>query len=275
MSRKYCFTAFLCLIIFLTGFSFSSAQEPRKTPDPKLRLMAREAAVEDARLKLAEKIYAIKMNQDTSVKDLLVRDEKIVNSLNAALGRAKVVDSEWNSDGVCIVEMELPVAVVQNILKRPVPWKSDVIRSTGKGIPGARLSGTSAKKTPPPEKTWYNLVIRASGKGAPPKNVKDAATGKLMAERAAYAEALEQLEENIKEVRVSSRTTIRNFAAKNNHIHAKLRQYVQGARKVGVRHYEDGTCRVEMEISLSGLKKILSEPPPTPHPHPNPSLREQ
>ena len=61
------------------------------------------------------------------------------------------------------------------------------------------------------EINWSQGVILAKGSGAPPKEAKNIAQARLMAERAALSDARRNLVEVLKGVRVDSVTTVENY----------------------------------------------------------------
>jgi hypothetical protein len=96
-----------------------------------------------------------------------------------------------------------------------------------------------------------------------------------MAERAARADALRNLLEAIKGVRVDAETTVENFTTKSDRVMTRVSGIVIGAREVGKRYLNDGSIEITMEINLTGelLAVMLQElPPPSMPMMPAPSL---
>lgn len=130
---------------------------------------------------------------------------------------------------------------------------------------------------------WSQGVISAKGSGAPPKGVTNIAQARLMAERAAKADALRNLLETVKGVRVDSETTVESFTTKSDRVLTRVSGIVIGARLVETKYLSDGAVEVTMSINLTGellavmlqelppLSQPLMPPPPLPKPLPIPA----
>lgn len=122
---------------------------------------------------------------------------------------------------------------------------------------------------------WTQGVVTAKGSGAPPKGVTNIAQARLMAERAAKADALRNLLETVKGVRVDSETTVESFTTKSDRVLTRVSGIVIGARVVDTKYLSDGAVEVTMSINLTGelLAIMLQELPPLSQPlMPAPSL---
>ncbi len=115
---------------------------------------------------------------------------------------------------------------------------------------------------------WSQGVISAKGSGAPPKGVTNIAQARLMAERAAKADALRNLLETVKGVRVDSETTVESFTTKSDRVLTRVSGIVIGARLVETKYLSDGAVEVTMSINLTGelLAVMLQELPPLSQP---------
>ena len=244
------------LVVFVQGVSHSQTQA--KSPE-QARLLARRAAISDCQRNLAEIIYGIRLDAKTTVRNFVTQNDQINSHLQAVLQGAQVVDTRWEPDGTCTVKMEVPVSMLQRALERKFAYISDVISATGHGAPNPIAAVTPAQSAPPPEESWHTLVIKATGVGTVPKELVDTPQGKLMAERAAYADALRQLGENVMGIHVTSRTTVRNLVTENEEIKTRFQAYMQNAKKIETRQLENGTCEVDLEIPLEGLKSQLQK----------------
>ena len=94
-------------------------------------------------------------------------------------------------------------------------------------------------------------TIRASGSGTRPKGASSAAQARLLAERAAKADAYRNLLEAAYGVLVTSSTSVRDLATQNDSVRTTLDGFIRGASLVEVRHLDDGLVEVEMEIKLN------------------------
>lgn len=79
----------------------------------------------------------------------------------------------------------------------------------------------------------------------------DMAQERAMAVRAARMDAMRQLGEAIKGVRITSSTTVNNFVTESDQINASYQGFIQGAQQVGdPRLLPDGTCEVTLSIAI-------------------------
>ena len=115
---------------------------------------------------------------------------------------------------------------------------------------------------------WTQGMATAKGSGAPPTGVTNIAQARLMAERAAKADALRNLLETVKGVRVDSETTVESFTTKSDRVLTRVSGIVIGARVVDTKYLSDGAVEVTVAVNLTGelLAVMLQEMPPLSHP---------
>lgn len=87
------------------------------------------------------------------------------------------------------------------------------------------------------------------------------AQNKLLAQRAARADAIRKLAERIKGLHITSETTVKDFVTESDQIQTALLATLSGMEEVGKPQYaDDGACTVKMRITLqeviTDLKKI-------------------
>lgn len=111
---------------------------------------------------------------------------------------------------------------------------------------------------------WTQGIVTAKGSGAPPTGVKVISQARLMAERAARADALRNLLETVKGVRVDADTTIENFITQKDIVMIRVSGIVRGATQVDKRYLSDGSVEVTVAVYLTGelLEVMLKELPP-------------
>ena len=129
---------------------------------------------------------------------------------------------------------------------------------------------------------WSQGVVTAKGSGAPPTGITNIAQARLMAERAAKADALRNLLETVKGVRVDSETTVESYTTKNDRVLTRVSGIVIGARVVDTRYLSDGAVEVTVAVNMTGelmavmlqelppLNRPLMPAPPLPRPLPAP-----
>ena len=115
---------------------------------------------------------------------------------------------------------------------------------------------------------WSQGVVTAKGSGAPPTGITNIAQARLMAERAAKADALRNLLETVKGVRVDSETTVESFTTKSDRVLTRVSGMVIGARVVDTRYLSDGAVEVTVAVNMTGelLAIMLQELPPLSQP---------
>jgi hypothetical protein len=115
---------------------------------------------------------------------------------------------------------------------------------------------------------WSQGTVTAKGSGAPPKGITNQAQARLMAERAAKADALRNLLETVKGVQVDSETTVETFITKSDRVLTRVRGIVIGARVVGTKYLSDGAVEVTVTVNMTGelLAVMLQELPPLSQP---------
>lgn len=98
---------------------------------------------------------------------------------------------------------------------------------------------------------WSEQVIRATGSGAPNPDAPNIAAARLGAERAAKADALRNILETIKGVRIDSETLVVNAMTQNDVIRTRVQGIVRGARTINTRYLSDGAVEVTVEIRMA------------------------
>ena len=129
---------------------------------------------------------------------------------------------------------------------------------------------------------WDNSSVTVIGMGAQPANAFNPAQARMMARRAAVADAYRQLAESIKGVSVDAETTVEQAMVLNDTIRTKVSATIQGAVVVSEREIPGGGYEVTMTVPLFGVTNSLAqavippttvvEPLPTPVPEVIPSM---
>ncbi|MDP6546042.1 MAG: LPP20 family lipoprotein [Phycisphaerae bacterium] len=232
------------------------------------KLLAMRAARADAIRKLAERIKGLKIRSDTTVQDFVAESDTIQTALDAHLMGMKEVSVKHLEDGTCEVTMEIKLSQVVATLKgiHAVHYKGNKVKardfqqmSTTNKITVIRETGSGV---PRPELTQDPLVPPASGASRATFSGASAAArkywaqyctarGRLMAERAARADAMRKLAERIKGLRITSTTTVQDFVTESDEIRTRVNTYIRGMKEVGRRYHKDELIvEVEMQIKL-------------------------
>ncbi len=107
------------------------------------------------------------------------------------------------------------------------------------------------------EVNWATQIIRATGSGAPNPQAPNIAAARIGAERAAKADALRNILETTKGVRIDSQTLVVNSMTESDTVRTKVQGIIQGARVINTRYLSDGAVEVTVEIPIAA-------PPGTP-----------
>ena len=132
---------------------------------------------------------------------------------------------------------------------------------------------------------WTKGVVQAKGIGAPPERYYGKPQARPMALRAAKLDAMRNLLEATKGVRINSTTVVKDFAITSDIIMSQVEGMVKGAQIVHQEYMSDGTVEVTMQMSLMGgfaqlilpreIKQVESiRPMPPVHKEPLPPIAE-
>jgi hypothetical protein len=108
---------------------------------------------------------------------------------------------------------------------------------------------------------WTKGIIQATGIGASPEECYGKPQARPMALRAARIDAMRNLLEVTKGVRIDSANVVKNFAVTDDVIMAKISGMIKGAQIVKQEYLSDGTVEVTMQMSLYGGFAQLVLPP--------------
>jgi len=233
------------------AFIVSFAADTGAQTDPQIRLMAKRAAKADALRNLAETIYGVRVDSRTTVRDFVTQSDVVRASLNSVIQGAREVDYVERPDGTAEVTVEISPGQVEDILGRRLSYDYQTFSATGYGAP----SGSYAEPAPPVPAAD---VVRAKGYGVEPKDASlTYAEKSLMARRAAKVDALRNLAEQVKGVRITSDSYVRDFITQSDEMRARLNTFIQGARVVSERQMPDGSYEVEVEAEMEPLRRIF------------------
>ena len=208
---------------------------------PRERLKATRAAELDADRLLAERIYGLQVDSETTVQDLAAGNDAIAGAVSATLvGSITTEQPEYLPDG--------RVQVVRAVKIR------EVIDTLNRVIKGKRLEDGSIVTTADNTKTNREVkdkVIDVMGNAALPGSEGHQ---KIMAKRAAEMDAYRRLAGRMMGVKIDGNTTVRDFALEHDEILASLSQVLKAASPTGIKYNKsDGSCEVTMEIKTQDI----------------------
>ncbi len=208
---------------------------------PRERLKATRAAELDADRLLAERIYGLQIDSETTVADLAAKEDTIDSAVSATLlGSITTESPEYLPDGT--------VQVVRAVKIR------EVINTLNTALKGKILSDGSFETLSNKTKTNTEVkdsVIDAMGNAALPGSEGQQ---KIMAKRAAEQDAYRRLAARILGIRIDGETTVRDMALENDEIVAALSHLLKGAQTTAIKYNkDDGSCEVTMAIKTADV----------------------
>ena len=129
------------------------------------------------------------------------------------------------------------------------PWESAVLTAKGAGILSKSILGEDAGKMA--STVFQEISEEEYGN-------RFGALARVTTKRSAVTDAYRKLAEKIYGVVIDSKTTLEDFAVKDDTIRTTVHGVVRGAREVRTEYYSDGSVRVVMETEAKRLKKDLT-----------------
>jgi hypothetical protein len=245
--------------------------------DAQNKLLAKRAAEADCYRKLAESVYGMRINSETYVRDFITESDEIRSGVDAFVKGIRLGQPRYYDDGVCEVDGEVTVEKIITTLKEvhaahykgnrvtttdfeqmKQSVKSEVVKATGSGAPRPELppdlpAGVEQMITPLPQGYAPTLSVPPIWKTVSPQ-------GRLLAERAAQLDASRRLLEQIKGLRLTSDTLVRDFITESDEIRTKAEGIVVGASQAGkYLHSDDLIVEVTMEVPVEKLVTTIKE----------------
>ncbi|MCS6923944.1 MAG: hypothetical protein NZM10_06145, partial [Fimbriimonadales bacterium] len=105
---------------------------------------------------------------------------------------------------------------------------------------------------------WSAGYIEAKGEGAFPADAQSRGQARLLAKRAAIADAQRNLLETLNGVRLTAETVVRNFIVESDVVQTRVQGYLQGAQVVKEQERGD-IYEVTMRLPLNGVAATAIE----------------
>src|SRR5205823_6143693 len=113
---------------------------------------------------------------------------------------------------------------IQNIKQE---LQTEAVRATGSGVPRPQVVQQASSAAGVESPLWLAKQIEAIGQGTDP--AIDTAQGKLKAGRAAYADAMRKLAEQVQGLEISSGTHVKDFVTQHDEIRTQVDSVIAGA----------------------------------------------
>lgn len=226
------------------------AQDPAEAQQ---KLLAKRAAEADAYRKLAEAVYGLQLNSRTVVRDFVTESDEIRGMVDEFIRGIRLGDPVFFDDGSCEVPAEVTVERIVETLREVHTryYKGDSVKATdfesvtrrperrvikviGRGAPredlppnlpagvAEQLGGSVGSKPSIPE-IWRKIGPQA----------------RLMATEAARKDAQRRLAERLKGLRLTARTTVRDFVTESDEINTEMQAFLVGAQEVSTYYHHD------------------------------------
>lgn len=204
------------------------------------RIKAQRAAEMDGDRLLAERIYGLSVEGNTTVNDLALTEDTIKGAVSASLvGASTVGEPEYLPDGRVQVVRAVKVSEVVDTLNRVIK---------GKRLDSGAFEKTS--ETSVAKRETREKVIDVMGNAAiagSPGHVK------VMAKRAAEMDAYRRLAGRMMGVKITSTSTVRDFCLMDDKIVAALAQTLKASTPTAIKYKSDGSCDVTMQVKIADV----------------------
>ncbi len=127
-------------------------------------------------------------------------------------------------------------------------------------LPGqvaSALESPLLQKTPQGTIDWNGRFIESVGMGVAPAGKENTAQGKLLAQRAAVADAYRQLAETVNGVQVDAQTTVKDYVVQSDLIRTRVTATIRGAKQVGEpKQNNDGSVAITLRLPIYGHQQL-------------------
>ncbi len=263
--RQKIFSVFLITLVAALVLAWGVPAEAQLTPQQ--RLLACRAAKADAYRQLAERVNGLRIESATYVRDFVAESDEIATALDTFIKGVRVVDERELADGSCEVDVEVTIQQVEEELKRIVKehyhggrwhehsfdkihdyYTPKVISATGMGAPRPLEPETAPPPMPAP--TRPAPAMNPDWQGVSPQD-------RLLARRAAIADAYRNMAERVKGLQIDSQTYVRDFVAESDVINTSLDTFIKGCRILDTRYVAGPICEVDVECTIQEIQQEL------------------
>ena len=217
-------------------------------------IMAQRAATLVAQRDLIERYAGSFLSSQTQIKDFVAESDRILSKTGGLIKGARVVRVELAPDQsayLVVVQAReknlretLGAGPHPNIaVQKSIAWPDE-------------FGGVSTAMNEPLRVSPRLETVTAKGVGLIPYGL-DPLVARLQAKRSAKIDALRNLAEKVKGIRLNSTTTVRDFVAERDEISTQVDAVITGADVVTERENADGTVEVEVAVRIPQIRNAL------------------
>lgn len=209
------------------------------------RLKALRAAEVDGTRLLLERIMGLHIGSETTVRDLVLGNDSVRGQLEASI--KGVTSSEaptYLPDGRLEVVRAVKVRQLIEVVSK--------VSTQQLGAKGAVSSLTTASNRTVDARTETFDVVGSSAVAGSEGHRK------ILAKRAAEADAYRKLGERLLGVKVTSDTTVKDLAIKSDEVVKTMAGLVKGAEVTEIQFQSDGACAVTMQVNLGDVVRTIT-----------------
>lgn len=212
-----------------------------QTESPQQRLTAIRIAELDALRLLAERVYGVQINEESTVRDLANADDTVKSAVQQVLkGVVTKEGPTYFEDGRLEVVRAVKLSKV-----------IEVVRETFKSSQGREI-----KLSHEVELRAETEIIDSLGNAALPGSDGHR---KILAKRAAELDGYRRLAERTLGVQVSSNTTIKNLAVASDEIKTALAGLLKSAKVTRIVYLPDQSSEVTMKLALGPFIRTVKK----------------
>jgi hypothetical protein len=209
------------------------------------RLMALRAAEVDGTRLLLERIMGLHTSSETTVRDLTLSNDSVRGVLSASIkGVTSSEPPQYFPDGRVEVVRAVKVQQLIEVINRVIQQQ--------KLADGSTRTITDSQNR---EFVQRNEKFDVVGSSALPGSE---GLTKIRAKRAAEADAYRKLGERILGVKVTSDTTVKDLALKNDAVVSTMAGLIKGAEPTAIQFQKDGSCEVTMQLRLGDVLRTVT-----------------
>jgi len=214
--------------------------------------LAKRTALIVAQRDLIERYAGSFLSSQTEIDNFVAKSDRIITATGGLIKGVKIVRVQLSPDQtvyqVVVEAREKDLRDTlgdkpdpQPVFPAPFVWPSEI-----GGVPSSSKFGIDPKMK----------TVTAAGTGIIPDGL-DPRVAKLRAKRAGKMDALRNLAERIKGIRLSATTTVEDYMAKQDIVRARVDAVIKGARVIKETEKADGTFEVEVAVDVPQIEAAL------------------